>query len=76
VPELKALMTQNQDLLQPLVQWLLQEVLEQEMRDVIGAAKSERTAGRQGRFSTQFFERYQRSEKALVAALLESSGAR
>jgi len=98
VPELKALMTQNQDLLQPLVQWLLQEVLEQEMSDAIGAAKSERTAGRQGyrsgyyprqlvtrvgtmdlrvpqdrqgRFSTQLFERYQRSEKALVAALVE-----
>ena len=98
VPELKALMTQNQDLLQPLVQWLLQEVLEQEMSDAIGAAKSERTEGRQGyrsgyyprqlvtrvgtmelrvpqdrqgRFSTQLFERYQRSEKALVAALVE-----
>ena len=103
MPELKALMTQNQDLLQPLVQWLLQEVLEQEMRDAIGAAKSERTEGRQGyrsgsyprqlvtrvgtmelrvpqdrqgRFSTQLFERYQRSGKALVAALVESSGAR
>ena len=98
VPELKALMTQNQDLLQPLVQWLLQEVLEQEMSDSLGAAKSERTEGRQGyrsgyyprqlvtrvgtmelrvpqdrqgRFSTQLFERYQRSEKALVAALVE-----
>ena len=98
VPELKALMTQNQDLLQPLVQWLLQEVLEAEMSDSIGAAKSERTEGRQGyrsgyyprqlvtrvgtmelrvpqdrqgRFSTQLFERYQRSEKALVAALVE-----
>ena len=98
VPELKALMTQNQDLLQPLVQWLLQEVLEQEMTDSIGAAKGERCEGRQsyrsgyyprrlvtrvgtmelrvpqdrqGRFSTQLFERYQRSEKALVAALVE-----
>ena len=98
VPELKALMTQNQDLLQPLVQWLLQEVLEAEMSDSIGAAKSERTEGRQGyrsgyyprqlvtrvgtmelrvpqdrqgRFSTQLFARYQRSEKALVAALVE-----
>ena len=98
VPELKALMTQNQDLLQPLVQWLLQEVLEAEMSDALGAAKSERTEGRhgyrsgsyprqlvtrvgtmelrvpqdrQGRFSTQLFERYQRSEKALVAALVE-----
>ena len=98
VPELKALMTQNQDLLQPLVQWLLQEVLEQEMTDSIGAAKGERCDARQsyrsgyyprrlvtrvgtmelrvpqdrqGRFSTQLFERYQRSEKALVAALVE-----
>jgi len=98
VPQLKALRTQNQDLLQPLVQWLLQEVLEAEMSDAIGAAKSERTEGRQGyrsgyyprqlvtrvgtmelrvpqdrqgRFSTQLFERYQRSEKALVAALVE-----
>ena len=73
------------------------------MSDSIGAAKSERTEGRQGhrsgyyprqlvtrvgtmelrvpqdrqgRFSTQLFERYQRSEKALVTALVESSGAR
>ena len=48
MPELKALMTQNEDFLQPLVQWLLQEVLEAEMNDSIGAAKSERTEGRQG----------------------------
>ena len=48
VPELKALMIQNADLLQPLVQWLLQQVLEQEMSDSLGAAKSERTEGRQG----------------------------
>ena len=88
VPELKALMTQNADLLQPLVQWLLQQVLEQEMSDSLGAAKGERTEGRQGcrsgyhprqlvtrvgtmelrvpqdrqgRFSTQLFERHQRS---------------
>ena len=98
VPELKALMMQNSDMLQPLVQWLLQEVLEQEMSDAIGAAKGERCEGRQsyrsgyyprrlitrvgtmelrvpqdrqGRFSTQLFERYQRSEKALVGALVE-----
>ena len=31
---------------------------------------------RAGRFSTEIFERYQRSEKALVAALVEPSGAR
>ena len=101
--ELKALMTQNADMLVPLVQWLLREVLEQEMTDSLGAAKGERSEGRQGyrsgyyprrlitrvgtmelrvpqdrqgRFSTPLFERYQRSEKALVAALVESSGAR
>jgi transposase-like protein len=68
------------------------------MTDLLGAAKSERTASRtgyrsgsytrslitrvgaieltvpqdrQGRFSTEVFERYQRSEKALVSALAE-----
>ncbi len=97
-PDLKALMVQNHDLMQPLMQWLLQEVLEAEMTDALGAAKGERSEGRQGyrsgyyprrlvtrvgtmelrvpqdrqgRFSTQLFERYQRSEKALVAALVE-----
>ena len=29
------------------------------------------TQDRQGRFSTEVFERYQRSEKALVSALVE-----
>ena len=98
VPDLKALMTQNQDMMQPLVEWLLQQVLEAEMSEALGAAKSERCEGRlghrsgyyprrlvtrvgtmelrvpqdrAGRFSTQLFERYQRSEKALVAALVE-----
>lgn len=97
-PDLKALMVQNHDFMQPLMQWLLQEVLEAEMTDSLGAAKSERSEARQGyrsgyyprrlvtrvgtlelrvpqdrqgRFSTQLFERYQRSEKALVAALVE-----
>ena len=76
----------------------LQEVLEAEMTETVGAAKGERTedrlgyrAGyygrtlvtrvgklelrvpqdREGRFSTGLFERYQRSERALVAALAE-----
>jgi putative transposase len=98
VPKLKALMAQEPDFMQPLVQWLLQEVLEAEMSEALGAAKSERTEGRQGyrsgyysrrlitrvgtlelrvpqdragRFSTELFARYQRSEKALVAALVE-----
>src|SRR5205814_57605 len=76
----------------------LQEVLEAEMTEALGAEKGERAAGRQGylsgyygrtlitrvgkldlrvpqdrtgRFSTELFERYQRSERALVAALAE-----
>jgi transposase-like protein len=91
-------MVQNHDFMQPLVQWLLQEVLEAEMTDALGAAKGGRCEARQGyrsgyyprrlvtrvgtmelrvpqdrqgRFSTQLFERYQRSEKAFVAALVE-----
>lgn len=76
----------------------MQEVLEGEMTEFLGAAPSERTEGRQGyragyygrnlvtrigklelrvprdrhgEFSTAVFERYQRSEKALAAALAE-----
>src|SRR6266436_6087568 len=88
--EIKALISQEDDFLRPLMKLALEEVL--------GAAKSERSAqrqgyrsgyyqrklitrvgtlelrvpqDRQGRFSTEVFERYQRSEKALVAALVE-----
>lgn len=42
-PDLKALIVQNHDLMQPLMQWLLQEVLEQEMTDSFGAALGERS---------------------------------
>jgi putative transposase len=96
--EVKALLAQDQDFLRPLVQAVLQELLEAEMTEALGAEKGERTpdrlgyrAGhypralvtrvgklelrvpqdRHGRFSTELFERYQRSEKALVAALAE-----
>jgi len=81
-----------------LLQGVVQEVLEAEMEEALGAEKWERTEGRvgyragyygrtlmtrvgklelrvpqdrQGRFSTEVFERYQRSEKALVLALSE-----
>jgi putative transposase len=94
----KALMGDQEDFLRPLVQEIVQQVLEAEMDDALGASRSERTAGRlgyrsghygrtlmtrvgpielrvpqdrQGRFRTEVFERYQRSEKALVAALTE-----
>ena len=96
--EVKALLSEDQDFLRPLVQAVLQELLEAEMTVALGAEKCERTLARlghrsgyydrtlvtrvgklelrvpqdrQGRFSTELFERYQRSEKALVAALAE-----
>ena len=76
----------------------VQQILEAEMDEALGAEKGERTASRQGyrsgyynrtlvtrvgklelrvpqdrqgRFRTEIFERYQRSEKALVSALSE-----
>ena len=96
--EVKALLAEDQGFLRPLVQAVLQELLEVEITEALGAGKGERTperlgyrAGyygrilitrvgklelrvpqdRAGRFSTELFERYQRSEKALVAALAE-----
>jgi transposase-like protein len=96
--ELKQLIVQNGDFLKPLVQRVVQELLEAEMEDTLGAGKSERAEGRtgyrsgyytrnlitrvgklelrvpqdrQGRFSTEIFERYQRSEKAFVNTLAE-----
>src|ERR1700722_16361362 len=89
---------EGDDFLRPLVQEVVQQVLEAEMDEAVGAGKSERTAqrvgyragyygrmlvtrvgklelrvpqDRQGRFRTEVFERYQRSEKALVGALTE-----
>jgi putative transposase len=96
--EIQALMQQDPDLLRGLVQLVVQEFLEAEMNETLGAAKSERSVerqgyrsgyyprklitrvgtlelrvpqDRQGRFSTEIFHRYQRSEKALVGALVE-----
>jgi transposase-like protein len=96
--EIKELLARDGDFLKPLVRAVLQEVLEAEMTEALGAGKGERTDGRlgyrsgyygrslitrigkielkvpqdrQGRFCTELFERYQRSEKALVAALSE-----
>jgi Transposase and inactivated derivatives len=94
----KEALAEDRDFLRPIVQAVLQEVLEAEMTEALGAGRSERTDGRlgyrsgyysrslvtrigklelkvpqdrQGRFSTELFERYQRSEKALFAALAE-----
>src|SRR5436190_5227956 len=96
--DVKALVAEDKEFLRALVRTALQEVLEAEMTEAVGAEKGERTAGRQsyrsgyytrglitrvgklelrvpqdraGRFSTEVFERYQRSEKALVSCLAE-----
>lgn len=96
--EIKAALTSQEEFLRPLVQKVVQEVLEAEMAEALGAEKGERTEGRQGyrsgyyrrnlitrvgkielrvpqdragRFSTEVFARYQRSEKALVTSLAE-----
>ncbi len=87
----------DKDLLRELMQIALQEILEAEMDDALGARKGERTderrgyrsghyrrgyvtrvgklelrvpQDRNGLFSTEIFERYQRSEQALVLALM------
>ena len=94
----KALMEGQKDFLKPLVQEVVQQVLEAEMAEAVEAERYERTGerksyrsgyyrrglitrvgrlelrvpqDREGRFSTELFARYQRSEQALVAALAE-----
>lgn len=94
----EALVAGERDLMKGLLKEALQEVLEGEMTEFLGAAPGERTESRNGyragyysrglvtrigklelrvprdrhgEFSTALFERYQRSEKALVAALAE-----
>src|SRR6516225_518107 len=96
--DIKAVLAEDEEFLRVLVRMALQEVLEAEMTEALGAEKGERAVGRQGyrsgyygrtlitrvgklelrvphdrtgRFSTELFERYQRSERALVAALAE-----
>ena len=97
-PSSASLVATDQDLLKRLMREALEEILDGEMTEAIGAAPSERSPGRvgyragyytrglvtrigklelrvprdrDGRFSTELFERYQRSEKALVSALAE-----
>lgn len=95
---LEALVAQDQDLLKALVKEALDQMLQAEMTQFLGAAPGERSEGRggyrsgyygrglitrvgkielrvprdrSGEFSTALFERFQRSEKALVSALAE-----
>ena len=46
--EVKALLAEDRDFLRPLVQAVLQELLEAEMTEALGAGKGERTAVRLG----------------------------
>jgi len=89
---------EEEDFLRPLIERIVQQVLESEMDEALQAGKGERTAARlgyrsgyydrklvtrvgqlelrvpqdrHGRFRTEVFERYQRSERALVGALAE-----
>ena len=88
----------DEDFYVAVVRRAVQEVLEAEMEETLGAGKGERTSerlgyrsgyyrrtlttrvgtlelrvpqDRQGLFSTEIFERYQRSEKALVDGLIQ-----
>lgn len=96
--KLAELVKEDKDLLLGLVQQTVQEILEAQMQEHLGAAPYERADGRQGyragyysrslvtrvgplelrvpqdregNFSTDVFDRYQRSEKALVAAMMQ-----
>ena len=98
LPSVKALIANDRDLMKALMKEAIQEALDAEMSEFLGAAPGERTDGRQGyragyysrglvtrigklelrvprdrsgEFSTALFERYARSEKALVSALAE-----
>ena len=98
VARLEALVAQDRDLLKALVKEALDQLLQAEMAEFLGAAPGERSQARigyrsgyysrglitrvgkielrvprdrNGEFSTALFERFQRSEKALVAALAE-----
>ena len=95
---MKAVLSGDDAFIRAVVRVALQEVLEAEMTQTVGAGKAERTPSRvgyrsgyygrtlitrvgklelrvpqdrDGRFSTELFERYRRSERALVAALAE-----
>lgn len=96
--ELKKLFSEPEDAVREIVRQTMQQILECEMDEAIGARRGERSEDRlshrsgyyersfitrvgklelripqdrKGLFRTELFERYQRSEKALFAALTE-----
>lgn len=98
VAQVKSVLMEQPDFLEPVVQAAVQSILEVEMEECLQAGKHERSdqrlgyrsgyyrrrlitrvgtlvlrvpQDRAGQFSTQVFEQYQRSEKALVASLAQ-----
>lgn len=96
--EVKALLEGQTDFLRPLLQEMVQQILDAQMDEVVSAGRYERSSerrgyrsgsyprglltrvgklelrvpqDREGRFSTDLFARYERSEQALVSSLLE-----
>ena len=96
--EVRTILSEETDFMKPLLQGMLQELLEEEMNHTLGVTAHERSPGRRGYragyysrqlitrvgslelriprdrdglFSTELFERYQRSEKALLSTLAE-----
>lgn len=96
--QVKSVLMDQPDFLQPVVQAAVQSILEVEMEECLQAGRHERSEqrlgyrsgyyrrrlitrvgtlvlrvpqDRAGQFSTQVFEQYQRSEKALVASLAQ-----
>jgi len=97
LPEVKELFNGNEDFLKDLVKKAVQDILESEMSNFLGAENYERTGERRGyragyyrrslrtrigsielrvpqdrdgQFKTEIFDRYQRSEKALMCAMM------
>ena len=95
---IRQLLEKDKDMVKEVVQMVLQEILEQEANDHVGALPYQRTDKRKtyrsgyynrtlttrvgklelripqtrdGSFSTELFERYQRSEQALVLAIMQ-----
>jgi putative transposase len=91
--EIKAMIGEDGEFLRPMERTVIQEFLEAEMAQAVGAEKGERVEGRlsyrsgyyprslvtrvgklelrvtqdrSGRFSAEIFERYQRSDKAML----------
>ena len=96
--QVKEILAQDGDLLRNIIREVIQEFLEAETDEALGASKSEHSEtrlgyrsgyyqrtllnrvgkielrvprDRDGRFSTEIFDRYQRSEKALVIVIAE-----